>query len=323
MPRRSKPQKNARFIRHPRLFWMLMTATVLVYSLTPLGRYFFAQACYELGFNDHRPESDLLEIHVIDVGKADAILIRSEGQAALIDAGKPASAETVADYLIRHNVSTLDYLIMSHPDSDHIGGMRGVLEDIGVKAFVRADTGYDDEEGTGLAALTEALEQRDIGTKLMGTGDSITLGGAELTAVGPVGRFSDSNNSSLVLRLDCMDFSALFCGDMEREAEQALILSGQDIDVDLLKVGHHGSDTSTGIRFVLETSPRYAAVSTALDRNLLPKDQVLKTLEDAGAEIYRTDTDGNIVFIFDGTEVRVRLDREEYTTYETVDNRPF
>lgn len=323
MPRHSTPRKRTGLIIRPRLLGMLLAATMLVYSVTPLGRDFFALACYELGFNDRRAEAGPLEIHVIDVGKADALLIRSGGSAALIDAGKPGSADTVADYLIRHNVRALDYLIMSHPDSDHIGGMRGLLEDIDVKAFVRAGTGYAPEEDSGLAALTDSLERKGVCAELMSPGDSIALGQAVLTAVGPVGSFPDANNSSLVLRLDCLGFSALFCGDMEREAEQALILSGQDIDVDLLKVAHHGSDTSSGIRFLLETSPKYAAISTALDRNLLPKDEVLKRLEDAGAEIYRTDTDGNIVFIFDGTEVRVRLDREEHTTYETVDNRPF
>lgn len=324
MPKHSAPQnKPDSTQKWLKRLCVRLGALVLVFSITYPGQSFFAWACYELGFNDRRIDTGLLEVHIIDVGKADAIMIRCEGHTALIDAGKPVSASTVADYLVRNNVQALDYLIMSHPDSDHIGGMPGLLEEMGVKAFVRADTGYNSGEGSDLSALQGLLKEKGIKTKSMKPCDSFILGTAVFTAVGPVRSFKDPNNSSLVLRMDCEDFSALFCGDMEDDAEQALILSGQDIDVDLLKVGHHGSNTSSSFRFICETSPKYAAVSTALDRNLLPKDEVLERLEDSGAEIYRTDTDGNIVFKYDGTDVRVRLEKEERTDYETVDNRPF
>lgn len=302
---------------------MSFAALTLAFSLTQPGQSFFDQACYELGFNDHRGETGLLEVHIIDVGKADAILIRSGGHTALIDAGKPVSSGTVVDYLIRNNVNYLDFLIMSHPDSDHIGGMPGVLKELSVGTFIRSGTSYFSSEGSELQGLHDVLEWKNIDTVKLELGDSFAVGEAIFTAIGPVGSFEDPNNSSLVLRMDCRGFSAMFCGDMEYEAEQALILSGQDIDIDLLKVGHHGSNTSSSLRFVYETSPKYAAVSTALDRNLLPKDEVLERLENCGAEIYRTDTDGNIVFIYDGANVRARLDKEERTNYETVDNRPF
>lgn len=314
---------KAFFLNWIKLVGVCAVVSVLIFSITPIGQDTFAQICYELGFNDRRERTGLLEIHIIDVGKADAILIRSEGHAALIDAGKPEAADTVTDYLLRHNVRALDYLIMSHPDSDHIGGMPGLLKEIDVGEFIRADAGYFSQEGSKFPALLGILEHKGIETVAAEPGETFTLGRAVFTAVGPVGSFEDPNNSSLVLRMDCQGFSALFCGDMEYEAEQALILSGQDIDTDLLKVGHHGSDTSSSLRFLWEVSPKYAAISTALDRNLLPKDEVLERLEDIGAEIYRTDTDGSIVFIYDGTEVRVRLDKEERTDYETVEHRPF
>lgn len=323
MSKHSTSAKRKGFAQRLRVFGVCMLVSAMIISVTPIGRQLFAQVCYEFGFNDRRDNTELLEIHILEVGKADAILICSQGHAALIDSGKYDAADTVADYLLRHNVTSLDYLIMSHPDSDHIGGMPGLLGEVGAGAFVRADTDYFSGEGSGFAALLDILEQDGIKTMAMEPGDAFTLGQAVFTAVGPVGSFDDTNNSSLVLRMDCLDFSALFCGDMEYEAEQALILSRQDIDVDLLKVGHHGSSTSSSLRFVWETSPKYAAISTALDKNLLPRDEVLERLEDIGAEIYRTDTDGNIVFIYDGNNVRVRLDKEELTDYETVEHRPF
>lgn len=323
MSRHSAHKRRSGVARQLRTLGVWIVAFTLIISVTPLGRQVFAMACYELGFNDRRGDTGLLEIHIIDVGKADAILIRSQGHTALIDAGKPETSDTVVDYLLRHSVQSLDYLIMSHPDSDHIGGMPGVLKEIEADSFVQAKTDYSSGEGSGFSALLDILKQDGMKTAALEPGDSFTLGQAVFTAVGPVGSFDDPNNSSLVLRMDCLGFSALFCGDMGYEAEQALILSGQDIDVDLLKVGHHGSNTSSSLRFVWETSPKYAAIPTALDRNLLPRDEVLERLEDIGAEIYRTDTDGNIVFTYDGESVRVRLDKEERTDYETVEHRPF
>ncbi len=323
MPKHFSPPRKPVLVVWRNRLGMCFAVLTLAFSLTQPGQSFFNWACYELGFNDHRSETGLLEVHIIDVGKADAILIRSGGHTALIDAGKPISSGTVVDYLIRNNVNYLDFLIMSHPDSDHIGGMPGLLKELGVGTFIRSGTSYFSGEGFELQELHDVLEWKNIDTVKLELGDSFAVGEAVFTVVGPVGSFEDPNNSSLVLRMDCKDFSAMFCGDMEYEAEQALILSGQDIDIDLLKVGHHGSNTSSSLRFVYETSPKYAAVSTALDRNLLPRDEVLERLENCGAEIYRTDTDGNIVFIYDGENVRARLDKEERTNYETVDNRPF
>ena len=320
----SPARKFLRRKRRIKRILLCMAAVALAFSATPPGQAFFCKANYYLRLNDLREDSGLLEIHTIDVGKADAILIRSQGHAALIDAGKSSSSGTVVDYLLRHNVTGLDYVVMSHPDNDHIGGMPGVLSELPVKAFVQAELPAAlSVEGPEYADMQERIAESQIDSLLLAPGDSMKLGAATLTAVGPVEEFGDPNNASLVLRLDCGGFSALFCGDMEYEAEQALIFSGQDIDVDLLKVGHHGSKTSSSLRFLWEVSPQYAVISVALDRNALPRDEVLARLEEQGAEIYRTDTDGDIVFIYDGENTSVRLEKEEYTNYETVDYRPF
>lgn len=323
MSKRPAPGSRPRLKYWIRGLGALVILAALIASVTPPGERFLAQTCYELGFNDWRDEAGLLEVHIIDVGKADSILIRSRDHAALIDAGRPDCACSVVDYLLRHNVSYLDYLVMSHPDSDHIGGMLQLLDEIEVGTFIQADIEYDSGKGSRLSELLAGLRRKKIGTVKMSPGGSFALGEAVFTAISPAGNFGDPNNSSLVLRMDCMGFSALFCGDIEREAEEVLVFSGQDLDVELLKVGHHGSNTSSCRQLLEKVSPKYAAISTGLDRNLLPRDEVLIRLEETGAEIYRTDTDGNIVFIYDGLNVRVRLEKEERTDYETVEHRPF
>ncbi|RKJ39887.1 MBL fold metallo-hydrolase [Acutalibacter sp. 1XD8-33] len=306
-----------------RIFLLLLAGGYL-FALTPPGTRLVREVCYELGLNDRRGETELLEIHAIDVGKADALLIRSQGHAALLDAGKGVSASLVEEYLRNHQVDSLDYLIMSHPDGDHIGGMPSLFAQVEVNCFVQAVLPEDLVPASReYRELTGQLKKRGVPRLALEPGESFSLGAAKITALGPVEPYDNANDASLVLRLDCQGFSALFCGDMEDAAEQDLILSGQDLDVDLLKVGHHGSDTSSSFRFVWETSPKYALVSSGFDRNHLPKDDVLARLEYAGAEIYRTDIHGNIAFFFDGDNISARLEKEENIGYETVDRRPF
>ncbi len=290
-------------------FLLTFLAAVLLYTCTPVGDSFWKWAGTASGFGDWQ-EGGLLEIHVIDVGKADAILLKSRGRAALLDAGKPVAGGAVADYLSRHGVEELDWLIMSHPDSDHIGGMAQVLWDIPVENFVQAAVTEEVEEHTpAFAQLQTALEKKAPNRMLLEPGQSFLLGDAMLTALGPAQDYGESNNNSLVLRLDCGGFTALFCGDMEREAEEGLLTSGLSLRADWLKVAHHGSKTSSTQSFLEAVSPRYAVISAGPDRNRLPREETLIRLEGIGAELYRTDTDGDLVFLYDGKTVSIKTEK--------------
>ncbi len=251
-----------------------------------------------------------MEVHIMDVGKADAILIRCGSRSALLDAGHGVSAESVIDYLYRHDVRKLDYLIMSHPDRDHIGGMPQILRELPVSFFVQgriSDNLLPDS--LGYKDLQAALKETEVPQIILRPGESVSIGVAQLTALGPLKEYKNTNDSSLVLRLSCLDFTALFCGDMEKGAEQDLLTSQQDIHADLLKVGHHGSKTSSMLEFLCEVAPKYAAISVGPDRNELPREEVLARLEQLGAELYQTDTDGSIVFLYDGKDVVIKTDK--------------
>lgn len=249
-----------------------------------------------------------MELHFIDVGKADAILIRSQGKAALLDAGYDMPDDLVGSYLRRFGVDELEYVIMSHPDKDHIGGMPQVFQDFPVKTFVQGPLSQavlpDSEEYANLQKAVSGLPRL-----VMEPGDSIELGAATLTALAPLKEYDGSNDSSLVLRLECQGFTALFCGDIEKKAEADLIESGQELSAHLLKVAHHGSKTSTTAAFVEAVSPQIAIICVGNDRNGLPREEPLRTLEEAGAEIYRTDTDGDVVLIFNGETLQIKTER--------------
>lgn len=300
--KRSTPIRN--------LLLVLLAALVLGLSSTSAGIEFWKSACQVSGFSGWQENTALLEIHLIDVGKADSILIRSRGHAALLDAGKVSEGTETADYLARHGIGELDALIMSHPDKDHIGGMPLVLREMPVRSFVQGPLPEEQEPNTQeFKDMERLLSEKQVPRRVLSPGESVLLGDAVLTAIGPVEGFADANNSSLVLRVTCGDFTALFCGDMEEKAERALILSGQDLRADLLKVGHHGSATSTSQEFLDQVLPQYAAISTGPDRNKLPRAEVLARLEEAGAEIYRTDTDGDVLFVYDGERVTVTTEK--------------
>lgn len=277
---------------------LVFLALLALVSALPEGRRVWRRLFQQSGFSN---ETDApLSIHVLDVGKADAILIRCEGHAALIDAGTYLNGETVVDYMARSNFPPLDYAIASHPDKDHIGGMGQVLLEAGAGLFLRSK--YHEEEYEG---LEEVLEEKAIPQRILSPGDTLQLGGAVLEVLGPVKEYEETNDSSLVLRLSYQGFTALFCGDVEEGAEKDLIKSGANLKADLLKVPHHGSDTSSTKRFLKAVQPSYAVISVGPDNNDLPKEEALIRLEETGAEVYRTDTDGTVVFTYDGEEISV------------------
>lgn len=269
------------------LLWLLAVAAVV--SLTSPGRRFWKSAFRLSGFDAGTDAP--LSIHMLDVGKADAILIQCEGHTALVDAGTYLSGETVVDYMARCQMGPLEYAIVSHPDKDHLGGMPQVLSEAGAETFVRSE--YFPEE---YGEVNAVLREKDIPCQIVSQGDALSLGGAVLRFLGPVREYEDANDSSLVFRLEYEGFTALFCGDIEKAAEKDLVNSGADLSADLLKVPHHGSKTSCSKRFVKAVSPRYALIPVGPDSNELPDEETLRRLSDAGAEIYRTDIDGAIVF---------------------------
>ena len=296
----------------------ILLAAVLVFSLTPLGKAFWKELSSLSGFRGP-VESSPLELHMIDVGKADALLLRCEGETALLDGGTSASGDRVVDYLCRMGVDRLDYVIASHPDSDHIGGLSQVLEELPVGQLVVYP--WPEEMGQTLeyAALEQAREHREVPVRQVQPGDQLPLGGTFLEVLGPLKDYEDSNNCSLVLRLEYQGFSALFCGDMEAQAELDLVKSGANLTADLLKVGHHGSAGSSSQRFLEAVSPSVAAISVGPDNSNLPREETLRRLESVGAAIYRTDTDGDLVFSWDGKHLSLRS--EYQTTLERTEGK--
>lgn len=282
----------------------ILLGIVLLVSLTGPGRRFWRWAYDAVGFSDTIKAP--LEVRYLNVGKADAILISCEGHLAMLDAGTLTGGETASDYIRRCRLGEeLEYVIVSHPDSDHMDGIADVMEQIPVGTFLR---GADYEES--YAPFGEMLSEHSIPTRLLSPGETFSLGSAVFEVLGPVASYSETNNASLVLRLTYQGVSFLFCGDIERKAEADLVESGLDLSADVLKAAHHGSKTSSTEAFLEAVSPSITVVSTGYDSNGLPDEEALIRLEAHCQELYRTDVDGTVIVSVEDGEIRVRTERE-------------
>jgi competence protein ComEC len=245
-----------------------------------------------------------VEITFLDVGQGDALTIRSPGgRWILVDTGPrgqtyDAGARVVLPYLRRRGVGRLEALVLTHPDLDHIGGAEAVVRGL--------DVGYvmDPSQATGKDAYVEVLEaaNRDAVPWLEARRDvSMTLDGMEVSVLYPDGPTrasnggTDSNATSVVLLVRYGEFEALLTGDAPVDVEEA-ILDDLPSDLEVLKVGHHGSNTSTSALLLARTSPELAVISVgARNRYGHPHTDVVSRIAESGARVLRTDLNGDIV----------------------------
>ena len=242
-------------------------------------------------------------LHVLDVGRADSLLLECEGVYMLVDGGTSDCGEEVALYLTHRGVDSLRCVVNTHPDADHIGGLPEVLRAFPVEAYFCPEFPGDTME---YCETAEILQEKGIAAMHPAVGETFPLGGAQVAVLGPSGPVKEANDSSLILRVTYGDTAFLLMGDAEGREEEMLLESGAPLRADVLKVGHHGSDTSTGKALLDAARPRYAAISTAWDYSArLPRESVLRRLRASGAEPCRTDVRGTLLFLSDGRTVRM------------------
>ena len=262
-------------------------------------------------------DPNYLSVHYIDVGQGDAILLACGGEYMLIDAGETDSKDTVIHYLSDLNIQRLDLVVATHGDSDHIGEMADVLN------AVPADTVWYPDYDHGTKTETNFLTATaNCGADLYQPelGETYDLGGATVTVLGPVKEYKTANDKSIVLMVQFGDDRFLFTGDMENKdgAENDLIAHWGDdaLKADVLKVGHHGSDTSTSYHFLRAVNPGYAVISVGEGNSYgHPTTEALNILGQAEVYVYRTDYMGTVVAVSDGENISfgwINTDQQPY-----------
>ena len=258
--------------------------------------------------NQQQPKGEL-KVHFIDVGQgASQLIIGSTGKTMLIDAGNNNKEKLIVDYLKKENIKKIDILIGTHPDADHIGGLDAVINNFDIGKF------YMPNRQSNTKTFEDVLRAvQNKGLKISTAKAGLTLDwedNTEVKMVAPIGEYNDNNDMSTVVHLKFGNTSFLFTGDAETKSENDIIKSGENIKSDVLLIGHHGSKSSTSQAFLDTVKPTYAVIQVGKDNNYgHPTDEVLKRLNDKGIKIYRNDLQGNIVFISDGKELKVNVER--------------
>ena len=252
---------------------------------------------------------DNLIIHFIDVGQADSMLLIAGDTTVLIDGGNTPTARDVLEYLDRFGVDQIDLMVNTHPHGDHLGGLPTVLNAIPTDKIWCADSTYD----TYLyQSFTHLVAQKNFNISHPEPGTIFAENGLTITVLGPLHNadaYTDLNDTSLVLMVQYGNRKFLFTGDMEAYAEKQLVDADIDLEADVLKVGHHGSYSSTSQIFLDEVDPEYGIVSCGRNNEYgHPHDAPINRLFRADVELYRTDLMGSVIIVTDGNTLAFFLE---------------
>lgn len=248
---------------------------------------------------------DKLVVDYIDVGQADSILLRNKDKTMLIDAGTNEQGKNVVSFLKEEGISKIDYLIGTHPHEDHIGGLDDVINnfDIGKIYMPKRET-----TTKTFKDVLSAIKNKNLTITQPKKGEIIDLGQAKCEFMTePIIDDDNINLSSLILRVEFGNNSFLFMGDAEKQNEKTITWPKTDV----LKVGHHGSDTSSSKEFLEQVNPKYSIIMVGEGNTYkLPKQPIIDRIEKIGSKIYRTDKNGNIKIISDGNNLEIKTEKE-------------
>lgn len=299
-----------------------LTVAICVILITVVSHFFGDdfQTQFENGENstairtNFEQTSGLCRFDFLDVGQAESTLITTpNNEYILVDTATPAGGDSVVKYLKTAGVEEIDYLILSHPHNDHIGGAVDVLENFDVRCVIMPNAATNSSTFDKLySALSEEKEQSGCKIYSAIPGDIYNLNDCTIKIHGPIECDEDElNNCSVVFTFEYGEFVSLFSGDAESVAEQLVIESGADISCDLLKVGHHGSSTSSSDNFIGKAEPSVAVISCGKNNTYgHPHSETIAKLKNIGAEIYVTAEDGTVSVFTDGNKYSVETEKQ-------------
>ncbi|MBI2866742.1 MAG: MBL fold metallo-hydrolase [Chloroflexi bacterium] len=296
MPSRSTP--FAFLLRRWRLFLPALLALLL----------FVGAACGGRASDSTLAPPSRLEVHFVDVGQGDGMYIRTpQGQVMVVDGGGRSSG--LSDFLDRHGVKNIDIVVGTNPDADHIGGLIEVLrrftvQEVWVDGQINTTRAYED-------FLSAAQRSRAVYREVR-RGDTATLGAVAVRVLHPVEPFipGDRNQNSVVLKIEYGQTSILLTGDTGVAAERSMLQAGLDVRAQVLKLGHHGSSTSTSPAFLQAVAPQVAVYQAGRDNQYgHPHPEVVEAVRSRGIALYGTNTNGTIVLRSDGASYTVTTER--------------
>ncbi len=260
--------------------------------------------------NEVNSNESTLEVYFIDVGQGDSTLIVEGDEAMLIDGGLPSSSQKIYSFLEEKNITDLKYIVATHEDSDHTGGLSAALEHNSCEEIL---VPYIDSDNGIYQTFLNKASEKNITVTQVSDGDVYQLDEAKITVVGPTDIIEgEDNNNSLVLRVDYKDVSFLFTGDAEQMEQQLILYNHYDeVNVDVLKVAHHGSYNAASSAWFQAVSPKHSVISCGKDNSYgHPHDGTLQLLKNEDTELYRTDLQGTITCVTDGKNISFTTEKD-------------
>lgn len=246
-----------------------------------------------------------LEVYFFDVGQGDSTFIKLPNkETILIDGATKSNGGKVIYNLEKLKIDTIDYLVATHPHEDHIGGLPEIIRRFDVKNVYLPNktnnTKIFEEFLMEIKNNNINTEEAKLGYKIIDNQDF------KVEFIGPDKIYKDINNNSALVRIKYGDFKSIFMGDAEKASEKSLIENNIDIRSNVLRVGHHGSDTSSTEEFIKKVNPSYSFISVGEgNRYKHPSNMVINRLTEIGSEVFRTDKDGTIKLSTDGKNIRI------------------
>jgi len=250
------------------------------------------------------PHGSSMQVHFVDVGQGDCSLIVCDGEAMLIDAGDNSKGTYVQKYLMKQGVSELKYVVGTHPDADHIGGLDVIIYKYACDNILMPDATSDTAT---YSDVISAINSKRYKITTVGEGDQFTLGSATVEILSPVKGYpyAENNNNSIVMRIDHFNNSFLFMADAEYQPQQVIYYDDEiNAKADVVKVSHHGANSGYMKAFYDEVDPEYAVISVGKGNDYgHPHEDVLNDFKSRGVQVFRTDEQGSIVAKSDGTSI--------------------
>lgn len=265
-------------------------------------------------FNNHNVKKDIktenlvnisednLKIYFIDVGQADSILIEQKGKFMLIDAGNNDDGEMVVNFLKQKGVTKLDYIIGTHAHEDHIGGLDDVIRNFDEEKILFPKTTTTTRT---FEDFVKCVKEKNKKLYAPTSGEVFDFADSTFEVIAPnFDTYESANNYSIVIKLKYKEKSFLFTGDAEKLSEDEILQKGYDIKSDVIKIGHHGSSSSTSSNFLKAVNPEYAVICVGKDNSYNhPKKSVMDRLKKYDIKVYRTDEQGSITVVSDGKNI--------------------
>lgn len=252
----------------------------------------------------YAPEEGKMIVYYLDVGQGDSALIQVNNKNLLIDSGPKSDKKKLLNYLSKININKLDYIIATHPHEDHIGNMSEIIDNYNVLNFYAPKV---ESTTKTFEQMIDSLKAKNLKINVIKKGtNSINLGeNTKVTVFSPTkDYYEDLNNYSPIIKIQYGETSFLFTGDAQKDIEKEMIASNENISADVLKVGHHGSSTSTTKEFLNKVRPCIGVISVGTDNSYNhPNTDTLKRLKDNNIKVYRTDKDSLIILSSDGSTI--------------------